>query len=62
VAGLAAKRRYVVVWAFIMAAILTPPDIISQTLLAIPMLLLYEAGLLMARLGGPAEGGETPAD
>jgi len=60
--GLAAKRRYVVVWAFIMAAILTPPDIISQTLLAIPMLLLYEVGLLMARFGGPDASGETPVD
>ncbi len=48
--SLAAKRRYVIVWAFIFAAILTPPDIISQTLLALPMLLLYEAGILMARM------------
>lgn len=51
-AGLAAKRRYVIVWAFIMSAILTPPDIISQTLLAIPMLLLYEVGILLAKMKG----------
>ncbi|MDX8396448.1 MAG: twin-arginine translocase subunit TatC [Mariprofundaceae bacterium] len=45
---LADKRRYVVVWAFIFAAILTPPDIVSQSLLAVPMMLLYEIGLLLA--------------
>ena len=47
--ALADKRRYVIVWAFIFAAILTPPDIISQTLLALPMLLLYEVGVVLAR-------------
>jgi len=40
----------VIVWVFIFAAILTPPDIISQILLGIPMLLLYEVGLFLARL------------
>jgi len=49
-ATLADKRRYVIVWVFIFAAILTPPDIISQILLGIPMLLLYEVGLFLARL------------
>jgi len=44
------KRRYVIVWAFIFAAILTPPDIISQTLLALPMLLLYEVGIVLSRM------------
>jgi len=48
---LAGQRRYVIVWAFIIAAILTPPDIISQILLAFPMLLLFEIGLLLARAG-----------
>jgi len=48
--SLADKRRYVVVWAFVFAAILTPPDIISQVLLGIPMLLLYEVGLYLARM------------
>lgn len=47
--ALAAKRRYVVVWAFIAAAILTPPDIISQSLLAIPMVFLFEVGLWLSR-------------
>ncbi|NQZ94808.1 MAG: twin-arginine translocase subunit TatC [Moritella sp.] len=43
------KRPYIVVAAFIMGMLLTPPDIISQTLLAIPMLLLFELGLLFSR-------------
>ena len=47
--ALAAKRRYVFVGAFIIGAILTPPDVISQTLLAIPMYLMFEIGLLLAR-------------
>jgi len=48
-ASLAAKRRFVAVWAFILAAILTPPDIISQILLALPMMVLYELGIVAAR-------------
>jgi sec-independent protein translocase protein TatC len=43
-------RGYVVVAMFIIAAIITPPDGLSQILLAVPMCLLYEAGILMARL------------
>jgi len=49
-AQLASARRYVIVGAFVIAAILTPPDVASQLLLAIPMTLLYEAGLIAARL------------
>ena len=56
---LATKRRYIIVWSVIIAAILTPPDIISQILLAIPMLLLYEVGLLLARLGRGAKSGDA---
>jgi len=48
--SLAEKRRYVFVWAFVFAALLTPPDIISQVLLGVPMLLLYEVGLFLAKL------------
>ncbi len=55
ISTLADKRRYVVIWAFIFAAILTPPDIISQTLLALPMLLLYEVGILLAKVRGGAK-------
>ena len=43
------KRPYIVVGAFVIGMLLTPPDIISQTLLALPMLLLFEMGLLIAR-------------
>ena len=47
---LARSRPYAIVGAFIIAAILTPPDVISQLLLAIPMCLLYEVGIIAARL------------
>ncbi len=43
------KRPYVVVGVFIVAMFLTPPDVLSQTLLAIPMLGLFELGLILAR-------------
>ncbi|MDH3355680.1 MAG: twin-arginine translocase subunit TatC, partial [Chromatiales bacterium] len=46
---LAEKRPYMVVGAFVVGMLLTPPDIISQTLLALPMWLLFEAGLLASR-------------
>jgi sec-independent protein translocase protein TatC len=49
-AGLAAKRRYAIVLVFVAAAVLTPPDVISQVGLAIPMLLLYEISIWSARL------------
>ena len=42
-------RPYVIVGAFIAAAIVTPPDVISQFMLAVPMCLLFEAGLFFAR-------------
>ena len=48
--ALAEKRPYVIVGAFIIGAILTPPDAVTQTLLAVPMWLLFELGVLMARL------------
>ncbi len=48
--SLAAKRPYIIVGAFAVGMLLTPPDVISQTLLAIPMWILYEIGLLMSRL------------
>lgn len=43
-------RRYFVVLAFTLGMILTPPDVVSQILLAVPLLLLYELGLLLSRL------------
>lgn len=47
---LAAKRPYVVVGCFIIGMLLTPPDIISQTLLAVPMWILFEVGIIFGRL------------
>lgn len=43
------SRGYVIVGAFVVAAILTPPDVVSQVMLAIPMCLLYEVGIIAAR-------------
>jgi sec-independent protein translocase protein TatC len=51
--GLAEKRPYVIVGAFIVGAVLTPPDALSQTLLAVPMWMLFELGLLCSRLFAP---------
>lgn len=50
VEALREKRAYVVVGCFIVGMLLTPPDIISQTLLAVPMWLLFEAGVAVAAL------------
>jgi len=50
VAKLAAARGYVVVGAFVVAAIVTPPDVVSQFMLAVPLCLLYEVGLVAARM------------
>lgn len=53
-------RPYVIVGAFIVAAIFTPPDVLSQLLLAIPLCLLYELGIVIARfVGGPKAAEET---
>jgi sec-independent protein translocase protein TatC len=49
VEGLADKRPYIIVGAFVVGMLLTPPDVISQTLLALPVWLLFELGLLAAR-------------
>ena len=47
---LKAKRPYIVVGCFVMGMLLTPPDVISQSLLAIPMWLLFEAGIVFSKL------------
>ena len=49
------KRPYIVVGAFVFGMLLTPPDVISQTLLAVPMLILFELGLLFTRFYIPNE-------
>jgi sec-independent protein translocase protein TatC len=48
-------RPYVIVGAFVVGAIFTPPDVISQSLLAVPLWLLYELGLMLARFVATAE-------
>lgn len=48
--SLSEKRPYIIVAAFVIGMILTPPDVISQTLLSVPIWLLFEAGLVVARL------------
>ena len=45
-------RPYVIVGAFVVAAVVTPPDVLSQFMLAVPMCILYEAGLFFARFVG----------
>lgn len=49
VADLSKKRPYIILGCFVVGMLLTPPDIFSQTLLAVPMWLLFEAGLLAGR-------------
>lgn len=53
VSALKEARSYVIVGAFIIGAILTPPDVISQVMLAVPLWLLYEAGVLVAQFVEP---------
>lgn len=50
VESLSRARGYVIVGAFTVAMLVTPPDVISQTLLAVPVLILYELGIVLARL------------
>jgi sec-independent protein translocase protein TatC len=46
------KRRYAILLVFIIAAVLTPPDVISQFLMAVPLMVLYEISILIARVAG----------
>lgn len=50
---LASKRKYMILAVVIVAAILTPPDVVSQVMLAVPILLLFEIGLLITRFVHP---------
>jgi sec-independent protein translocase protein TatC len=47
------KRPYVIVGCFVIGALLSPPDVLSQTLMALPMWLLFEAGILASHLIQP---------
>jgi sec-independent protein translocase protein TatC len=53
--SLAEKRPYVIVGAFVVGMFLTPPDVISQTLLAVPIWILFELGLVFSRLFVPRQ-------
>ncbi len=64
-ATLAAKRRYAIVGVFIAAAVLTPPDILSQLSLALPMIILYEISIISCRWierGRKTDEEEDPAE
>lgn len=61
VESLSAKRPYIIVAAFTVGMLLTPPDVISQTMLALPVWLLYELGLLLCRLTLSNEAKESEA-
>jgi sec-independent protein translocase protein TatC len=56
------SRAYVFLGAFVAGMLLTPPDIISQTLLAVPIYLLYEVGIIMARIMVPAKEADAEDD
>ena len=59
---LTAARPYLIVAAFIIAAVVTPPDVLSQIMLAVPMILLYEMGILVCRIVKPRSADETDSD
>lgn len=61
VATLKEIRAYVIVGAFVIGAIFTPPDVVSQIMLAVPLWLLYEAGILVAGAMVRERTGETPS-
>jgi sec-independent protein translocase protein TatC len=55
-------RPYVIVGAFVVAAVFTPPDVISQLMMAIPLCLLFELGLFLARFVGRRSARPAPSD
>lgn len=59
--ALTAKRPYIIVGAFVLGMMLTPPDIISQTLLALPMWVLFELGILFSKIYVGKRTGEDEA-
>ena len=58
VESLGKKRPYIIVGSFVLGMVLTPPDVISQTMLALPIWVLYEIGLLMCKWTIPVEGSD----
>jgi sec-independent protein translocase protein TatC len=61
VAKLREIRPYVIVGAFVIAAVVTPPDVLSQLLLAVPLCLLYEVGIIIAAMMTRASGAPESA-
>jgi len=59
---LANKRPFILVGCFVIGMLLTPPDVISQSLLAIPMWILFELGIFLARRIEPSRDKEDPSD
>ena len=62
VAKLKEIRPYVIVGAFVIGAIFTPPDMVSQIMLAVPLWILYELGIVVAKWVGKSTAGETTSD
>jgi len=61
-AKLREARGYVVVGAFVIAAIVTPPDVVSQFMLAVPLIILYEVGLVVSRFVAPRDSAAAEED
>jgi sec-independent protein translocase protein TatC len=59
---LAKNRKYALLVAFIVGATLTPPDVISQASIAIPFIILYEVGIVIARLFGKKKEADETLD
>jgi sec-independent protein translocase protein TatC len=57
--AMAAKRPYIIIGCFVLGMFLTPPDVVSQLLLAIPMWLLFEVGVVLARFVNKTQESET---
>lgn len=57
--AMAAKRPYIIIGCFIIGMFLTPPDVVSQLLLALPMWLLFEVGVMLARVFNNQDAEET---
>jgi sec-independent protein translocase protein TatC len=55
-------RGYVIVGVFVIAAIVTPPDVVSQIALAVPMCLLYEVGIILGQVIERRRKAQPPAD
>ncbi|MCF8496510.1 MAG: twin-arginine translocase subunit TatC, partial [Alphaproteobacteria bacterium] len=57
---LAKGRKYAIIIVFVVAAFLTPPDVMSQIMLALPILALYELSILLIRFSAPRDEHHTP--